>query len=267
MKNRHYSFLFSIIGLLVFFPVAFLIVTSFALQWTWPQILPTEWSTIGWNALIEEPKLFLALRTSIGIGAIVVFINLAIGFPAAKVLAFQSFKGKSFIEAFLLMPILIPGLAVAMGLHLTMIRIGVADHWAGVALVHLVPTIPYTIKIFRSGFERVGSFYELQALSLGASQKEVFTSIYLPQLITSIRSATFLIFVISLSQYALTAIIGGGNVVTLAMIYFPYLSSVNNAVIASFSLLFAGIPLLFILIIEIVIRMFIPYRSLTNTQQ
>lgn len=264
MKKRHRFFLFLFISLLVIFPVLLLIITSFAFQWTWPQLIPIEFDTRGWTVLFQEPKLLLAMRTSLWIGAVVVFINLAIGFPAAKVLAFQTFKGKTFIEGFLLMPILIPSLAIAMGLHLSMIRMGVADHWIGVALVHLVPTIPYSIKILRAGLERLGPFYELQALSLGASKRDVFISIYVPQLITSIRSVIFLIFVISLSQYALTVLIGGGNVVTLAMIYFPYLSSVNNSIIASFSLLFAFLPLLFVLVIEIIIRLFLPYRKLST---
>ena len=265
MKKIHRFFLFLFISLLIVLPVVLLVVTSFAFHWTWPQLLPVEFDTRGWAVLFQEPKLLHAIRTSLWIGAVVVFINLVVGFPAAKVLAFQSFRGKSFIETFLLMPILIPSLAVAMGLHLSMIRMGIADHWMGVVLVHLVPTIPYTIKILRAGFERIGPYYELQALSLGASRRDTFRSIYVPQLITSIRSATFLIFVISLSQYALTVLIGGGNVVTLAMIYFPYLSSVNDAVIASFSLLFALIPLVFVFLIELVIRICFPYSKSVNT--
>jgi putative spermidine/putrescine transport system permease protein len=86
----------------------------------------------------------------------------------------------------------------------------------------------------------------------------VFRTISLPLLLPSIRSTVLLVFVISLSQYMLTALIGGGNVVTLAMIYYPFLSSVNEAVIASFSILFGILPILFLLMVEGFIRLLIP---------
>jgi putative spermidine/putrescine transport system permease protein len=100
-----------------------------------------------------------------------------------------------------------------------------------------------------------------QAALLGAGRLKVFYTIYFPQLIPSIRSVIFLASTISLSQYLLTALIGGGNVLTLAGLYFPYFSSADDTVIASFSMLFAILPIGIWLLFEGLLRLVTPYQK------
>lgn len=259
MKKR-WSILF-FVTTLFFFPVVLLILHSFSVAWSYGSLFPTEFSFRAWHVLLNEPKLLRAIGTSFAVGAIVVFINLIVGYVVGKTLAHEEFVGKDVFESLLLFPIIIPSLAIAMGIHIAMIKWGLADSLIGVSIVHLIPTIPYSIKMFRSSFDRIGLKWEEQAKSLGASTRTIFYTIYLPQLIPTVRAVMFLIFVISLSQYALTAIIGGGNVITLAMIYFPYFSTVDESVMASFSILFAILPLIFLIVVEGFIRVFVPYNN------
>ncbi|WP_223701641.1 ABC transporter permease [Sutcliffiella deserti] len=242
-------------------PVLLLLINSFAYNWRWGEVLPPGLSLRGWSVLLGEPQLIRAVLTSFVIGIFVILLNFVIALPAARKLAFHSFKGKAWLETILILPILIPSLAVVMGIHIAMIRIGLSDTILGVILIHLIPTVPYSIKIFRAGFERLGGDLENQVVTLGGNKAYAFYSVYLPQMINSFRSAVFLIFVISLSQFALTAIIGGGNVLTLALLYFPYLSSVDTSVIASFSLLFALLPIMVVILFESMLYLINPYKN------
>ncbi len=239
-------------------PFIFLIIMSTAYRWFWPELIPQEFNLYAWRVLAEEPKLATALINTLMLGGLVAILNLILALPAGKALAHYNFLGKSTIETILLLPILIPSLAVAMGIQLTMIRVGLADNLGGVLIVHLLPTLPYSIRIFRAGFENLGIKWEEQALTLGVAPKIIFLTIWLPLLIPSIRGALFLTFVISLSQFALTALIGGGNVVTLAMLYFPLFSSANRSVLAVFSLLFALLPIIFLFVTELALRFILP---------
>lgn len=247
--------MFSLIFLI---PFIFLLLSSFAYSWRWPDILPQSYSMRSWQILMQEPQLFSSLGITIVIGATVALLNLILALPAAKALSHYQFWGKSAIEGFLMLPILVPALAVAMGIHLTMIRLGLADMWVGVILVHLIPTLPYSLRILRSGYDRLGTKWADQARSLGVYPGRVFWTISLPFLLPSVRSVVLLAFVISISQYVLTLLIGGGNVVTLALIYFPFLTSVDRSVMAAFSVLFALLPLLFLGIVECTIRLLLP---------
>ncbi len=249
---------FTLTVLIFLAPFIVLLLSSFAFSWRWPDLLPQSYSLRAWEVIIREPQIISALKTTMLIGGMVVLLNLMIAFPAAKALAYYEFKGKSVIEGLLLMPILVPALAVAMGIHLTMLRLGWANMWWGVVLVHLIPTLPYSLRILRSGYDRLGMHWTEQARSLGVYPWRVFWTVSIPFLLPSIRSLILLVFVISLSQYALTLIIGGGLVVTLPIIYYPFMTSVDTAVMASFSILFAIIPILFLLMMEAIIRLVIP---------
>lgn len=246
-----------VLFLIFLVPLFFIILQSVAFSWRWPELLPSEFSFRGWRALINEPRLGEALQSTILIGVAVVLLNFLIGIPAAKALAYYSFPGKNTIDVLLLSPILIPNLAIAMGLHFTFIRLGIANHMLGVIFVHLIPTVPYTIRIFRGGFERIGDKWGEVGATLGASSWQIFWTVQLPMMVPTIRSAAVLIFVISLSQYALTALIGGGNIMTLAMLYFPYFQSNDPAVLASFSAVFILFPIIFLIVLELILRLFL----------
>ncbi len=246
-----------------FSTIAFLIITCM----TMIPLLLVVWTSVAsfssdeWRALIGMPGLGAAIWTSILISIIVILLNFLLGVPAAKVMAHHAFPGKTAVSTLLLLPILIPLLLVVMGIHVAFLRLGLANHLLGVVIVHLLPTLPYTIKILQAGFENIGSKQEAVADSLGASRFEIYRSIYLPQLLPSIRSVIFLVSAISLGQYLLTAMIGGGNVTTLAIYYFPFTGSANDGLIASFSLLFALIPVLIWLAFELILWVITPYKG------
>ncbi|MCP3029769.1 ABC transporter permease subunit [Halobacillus sp. A1] len=257
MKRNHLPFYF-IAGLLFIAPTLLLLVQSFTAPWRFQRGEGLQFQLNSWSLLFSDPNLWSATLWSLVIGAMVLLMNVFIGLTSGKALALYSFQGRTIVESLLLAPILIPVLAVAMGLHLFMIRVGLADTWVGVVLIHLVPTVPYSIKIFHHAYSEVGRPLMEQSQMLGASVIKQFLTIELPLLRTSIRSVTFLTIVISLSQYAITAIIGGGQVITLPMIFFPFLDTANASVMAAFSVWFAILPLVMYIVVEGLLQL-LPY--------
>ncbi|WP_260471961.1 ABC transporter permease [Bacillus salinus] len=238
-------------------PVLLLAAKSIGTGWVWPLVLPTEWDFRAWNVIVSDPQVIQSINTTVILGALVVIFNILLALPTAFSLSRYHFRGKSFIEAFLLMPILIPVLAIAMGIHFTMIKLGLADNMLGVLIIHMLPTLPYSIRMLKAGFDRLDTSWSEQASTLGASKRDQLLSVTIPLLLPSLKSTALLVFVISLSQYVLTAIIGGGNVTTLSMLYYPYFNSADEAIIASFSVVFALLPLLFLLVLEVLAQLYV----------
>lgn len=241
------------------FPLTVLILFCCVSAWRWPTITSTDLNFEPWIVLFQDERVVSALWTTIGLGGLVVVLNLFIAIPAGKALAHYDFWGKSELDTALMLPILIPNLGLAMGIHYTMLKLGWANTLIGVAFVHLIPTLPYSIRMFRAGFEGLGVMWEEQARSLGISPSQIFWGIWFPLLLPTTQNVIFIVFIISLSQYILTALIGGGNVLTLALVYFPYFNSSNWAIIASFSLLFSLLPLSFLLLSQIIIYFLNPF--------
>jgi putative spermidine/putrescine transport system permease protein len=240
--------------LLTIGPVVLVGLQSISFRWRWPDLFPHHFGLSAWQAVFGDPNLMHALKYSVTITAAVVMLTIVISMSAARALAFNNFKGKTLIETILMLPLLIPLLFIVMGLHLTMIRFDLADSIYGVVLVHLLPTVPYGIRILRTGYERVGMRWYEQATVLGASRQKQFWTITVPMMMPSIRSTIVLTVVITLSQYALTAIIGGGVITTLPLIYYPYFSSANQSIMAAFTMLFAILPLIFWFLIELMCK-------------
>ncbi|KHE67261.1 ABC transporter permease [Halobacillus sp. BBL2006] len=260
MKSKKFIFHLLAFGLFLV-PTFLLVLQSLSETWRFQSGEGLNFQWKSYEILWSDPKLWEATIWSVSIGAGVLFINLILGITTGKALALLSFRGKPFVESILLSPILIPVLAIAMGLHLFMIRAGLADTLLGVILIHLVPTVPYSIKIFHNSYHQMGNHLLEQPLILGASPLHQLFTVELPLMKPALRSVTFLTIVISLSQYAITAIIGGGRIITLPMIFFPFLDTANASVMAAFSVWFAMIPLFLYLVMEGMILL-LPYSRM-----
>jgi putative spermidine/putrescine transport system permease protein len=137
-----------------------------------------------------------------------------------------------------------------MGIHLTFIRLGLADTVLGVFLVHLVPTVPYAAIILASVFADRDGALEEAARTLGAGPWRAFLHVTLPQVAPGVAVAALFAFLISWSQYILTLLIGGGNVVTLPMLLFSAASG-NDPVISSALALAFALPAVAVLVLAL----------------
>ena len=184
--------------------------------------------------------------TIIAIG--VTLTSIAIGLPAARALGMYGFRGKRIVEFLVLAPIMVPPLTVGMGLTVNFIRVGLAGTVYGVALVHLVPVLPYVVLTLAGVFANYDVEFEEQARTLGAGPVAVFRHITMPAIFPGIVVAGLFSFLISWSQYILTFLIGGGRIITMPVLLFSSVPGGDNASIAVQSLLFVGPSMLILLL-------------------
>ncbi len=227
-------------------PLLIFIAYAFSTRWFFPQPFPTEWTTITFQRALHDSRTFSSVTQGLWIALLVSIFSLIIGFPAARVLGLREFRGRQLAWLLLFLPTVIPPLAIGMGLNILFLRIGLAGSIFGVALAHLVPTLPYTVFTLSSAFARFDENYEYQALALGASPIRTFFTVTLRLMMPSLTVAALFAFLISWSQYLLTLLIGGGRIITLPILLFSAASGGNPATIATLSLLFIAPPILVI---------------------
>ncbi len=220
-------------------PIALLAIASVGRNWFWPALLPAEWSWRGWDYLMSDGAgVGTALSRSLGIATTVSIAAVAAALPAARVLAFEEFRGKRLLLFALLLPVLTPPLAAAMGIHAVFLRAGLADSMAGVTLVHLIPAVPYATLMLTGSFVNFDRTLEDQARTLGATPWAVWTRVTLPIMLPGIMVAATFAFLISWSQYLLTLIIGGGRVITLPLLLVAFQRAGDDAVSAAMAIVF-----------------------------
>jgi len=219
---------------------------AFSTRWFFPQPFPVEWTTVTFQRAIHDSRTLSSMVQGIWIAILVSVLSLMLALPAARVLGLRKFRGRQLAWLLLFLPTIIPPLAIGMGLNILFLRIGLAGTITGVVLAHIIPTLPYTIFTLSSAFARFDENYEFQALALGANPWQIFLKVTLRMMTPSLVVATLFAFLISWSQYLLTLLIGGGQIITLPILLFSAASGGNPSIIATLSLLFVAPPVLVI---------------------
>ena len=243
MSKSIYSVIMKIIIYLSFFivlfPLVILLVWSFTGIWPWPSLVPESFSLRALGELFGGYSgAMKTLFSSVLISLVVALLSIVISIPAARAIVLYNFIGRNFIKFSVLMPVIVPVTTFAMGIQIFFIKLGLNDSVIGVILVHIILCLPYTVMIMTDVTEATGNKLEMQARVLGASPLKTFINVTLPVAMPGIIASCSMAFIISFSQYFITFLIGGGNVITYAMLMFPYIQSGDRTIASAYSVIF-----------------------------
>ena len=200
--------------------------------WYFPQVLPQVWTGAGWLAVIQgRSGIGTGLLTSLTIGLTTTGLALVVGIPAGYALTRVSFS--PWLRLGLYLPLLGSPLAVVMGLQEVLIRLGWQGSLAGVILMHLLPTVPYTSVVLSGVFASLDPGYVWQARSLGATVWQVGRYVVGPMLLPGVGVSALFAFLLSWNEFLLTFFVGAGEVLTLPMVLFTLLQGGNYTLIGA----------------------------------
>lgn len=232
-------------SVLIIVPLLSIVLMAFMVQWTYPNILPEQWSMASFAIVFKNPgHLFGTIGTSLFLAIGTVIGTLAVAIPAGKAFGCFNFKGKHILRLLLMTPLIVPIVSIAMGIQIGFVPLGLSNSFIGVLILHIVLAIPYALWFITDAFVLVGIKRESQAILLGASRWQVLRHITLPSIFPTLVVAGGFVFIISFSQYFVTMFIGGGKIRTLTMDMFPYVASGERGIGSVYSLLFLAILIL-----------------------
>ena len=128
MKRTNHPLLRLILVLaavIILVPVAVLLLWSVTGRWPWPNLLPESYTlrTVQ-ELLFGSANLPALLWSSISLSAIVALLSTATGLLTARATELYSFRGKTLVHLGSILPLLLPGTVFAMGIQITLIRLG-----------------------------------------------------------------------------------------------------------------------------------------------
>ncbi|MEM5475830.1 ABC transporter permease [Pacificibacter sp. AS14] len=194
-----------------------------ATGWFAPDILPPSLATDHWRDATTNPAIAKALCLSIGIGVAVTLLTAVLALPTAYALAKLPFRMKRAVELFILAPLIVPGIIVAVGIGTMFFRLDLVYTVPGVILVQTVGTLPFMVRVLTATIESIPNDVIAAARSLGAGPLSLARHILVPLAWPGFIAGGLLTFVASFEEFEKTFIIGAPFVQTLPVILWTYL--------------------------------------------
>ncbi|WP_110631419.1 ABC transporter permease [Salinicola salarius] len=200
--------------LLVFFVYLFLPLMIMAAatfnESRFPTVTPWTGTTLQWfSALWADGGMWSSLVNSLLVAVGVLCLALPIGVASALFLTTVEGRGKSFIYALILSPLLTPGVIIGISTLIFWRNWGVNGGIALTIIAQSAFIAAYVMLMVAARLQRFDRTLERAALDLGASQWQMFRRILLPYLKPAILSAAVLAFLQSLENYNTTLFVAG----------------------------------------------------------
>ena len=112
------------------------------------------------------------------------------------------------------------------------------------------------IRALIISFKTLNCDLENVAETLGANSFEKYYYVILPHIFPALVAGGSLTILISFSQYVSTLIIGGGEVLTLTMLIFPFISGGDMVIGSAYVVLFVLLNIAALLFMEFVLKKF-----------
>lgn len=200
-----------ILGLIVVIPLCSLVIYSV-------QLSPSEFI-----ATVTRARVLASYRVSFTTALVASLINAVMGLIMAWVLVRYNFPGKRFLDGLIELPFALPTAVAGITLtHLTTTNGWVGSFFAqfgiriaytrlGITVALVFIGIPFVVRSVQPVLEKLDLQYEEAASILGASRRQIFFRVILPEIAPALVSGFTLSFARSLGEYGSVVFIAGNQ--------------------------------------------------------
>ncbi|WP_448956593.1 ABC transporter permease [Labrys neptuniae] len=177
---------------------------------------PMPGLSLRWyEELLANYKWLLALRNSaiVGIGAAA--LSTVLGLSAAIAMNGMGKRTKQIISGFLIAPLVMPVIIMAVGLYLFFSNLGLVGTLPGMILAHTVIGTPYVVISASAALQNFDMQLIRAAKSLGASPWMAYRRVMLPIIRPAIVAGALFAFVASFDEVVIVLFLAGPGQVTL----------------------------------------------------
>ncbi|MDS0476153.1 iron ABC transporter permease [Natrinema sp. 1APR25-10V2] len=189
--------------------------------------LPVPWLRVDLPSVRKGLFGFTAYQAALSTVA-----SVALGLPAAAVLANYEFRGRRTIRSLTILPFVLPGIMVAVGFYAMFGRAGTLNgllglvglgpfpfiEWNPLAIVivaHAFYNAPLVARVTVAAWESVDSRTVETARSLGASPRRAFSDVVVPQLLPAVLTGALLTFIFTFMTFPIVLALGGLQLATV----------------------------------------------------
>ena len=174
--------------------------------------------TLKWyKALFHDAELMSAMLTSLELAAAAAAIAAVLGMLASYAMVkHKPFRGRWAYDSLLNVPLMMPEVALGVGILSFLVRAGFELDFGALACSHALICLPYTVGSIRARLKSIGDAnLEDAAMDLGATEWQAFWKVTLPLAMPAVLSGALLAFTVSFEDFVISFFVTGIGIVTM----------------------------------------------------
>ncbi|WP_050526868.1 carbohydrate ABC transporter permease [Pseudorhodobacter aquimaris] len=192
------------IGLLIFFPILWTILTSFKSEATAiadpPVFLFFDWSLENYRVVLERSDYGRFLLNSVIIAGGSIILGIIVAVPAAWSMAFVPGKYTKDILLWMLSTKMLPAVGVLYPIYLIFIKMGLLDSRIGLTVILMLINLPIIVWMLYTYFREIpGEILEAARMD-GATLREEIVYVLTPMAVPGIASTLLLNFILAWNE-------------------------------------------------------------------
>ncbi|GAA0930418.1 ABC transporter permease subunit [Pseudonocardia zijingensis] len=204
----------TIVGIVLVAPTLVVIPMSFSSAETF-RFPPDGWSLRWYQELFTSPEWLAAIINSLQAGIYTALFATVLGTTAAFGLARLNRRWRGSMNAFLLSPMIVPHILVALVVFAAFLRLGLNGTLIGIILAHTAMALPFVVIAVTARLQGMDGRLTFVAASLGADPVSAFRRVTLPLVMPGILSGAVLAFVTSLDEVVIALFLQAPGAITL----------------------------------------------------
>ncbi len=236
--------------LFLILPVFIIIPLSFSSQ-RYLEFPPKGFSFQWYAGFFSNYNWTSATWTSFKIAFSVTLLATAFGTLASFYFVRAKFKGKHLLYTFMLSPMIIPVIVVAIAVYFFFAKLKLIGSLTGMILAHTVLAVPYVIVIVTATLQGFDVNLERAAMNLGANRLRTFFKITFPLVRPGILSGALFAFLTSFDEVIIAIFISGTTAHTLPKRMWESITMETDPTITAIATMLIVLTVGLLLVIEV----------------
>jgi putative spermidine/putrescine transport system permease protein len=245
--------LWLVVALVLFylvFPVFVVVPVSFSSA-KYLQFPPPGWSLQWYQNYLERPGWVPATFLSIRVAIATAVLATTLGTAASLALVRGRFPGRNAVNSFIVSPLVVPGIIVAIGVYFVYAQARLVGNPIGLMLAHTALALPFVVTNVSATLQGFDERLEFAAMNLGANRWQTFRRVTLPIIRPGVFAGALFAFITSFDELIVALFISGSGAVTLPRKMWDSLRQEIDPTIAAVSTVLIALSIVILLSAEL----------------
>jgi putative spermidine/putrescine transport system permease protein len=239
-----------VVLLYLIFPVFVVVPVSFSSA-KYLQFPPPGWSLQWYQNYLVRPGWVPATLLSIRVAVAVAVLATVLGTAASLALVRGRFPGRDAVNSFIVSPLIVPGIIVAIGIYFVYAQAKLVGNPLGLVFAHTALALPFVVTNVSATLQGFDERLEYAAMNLGANRWQTFRRVTLPIIRPGVFAGALFAFITSFDELIVALFISGSGAVTLPRKMWDSLRQEIDPTIAAVSTVLIAVSVLILFTAEL----------------